>query len=60
MNEINILRRCEHKHIIKLHEVYESTHFLYLVQSFLKGGELFETILKRGSFGEKDTQIIMA
>lgn len=44
---------CDHPSIIKLYEVYESDNYIYLVQNVLKGGELFDTIIKTGNFSEK-------
>lgn len=54
MNEIQILRQCEHPNIIKLFEVYESDNYIYLVQNVLRGGELFDTIIKIGNFSERN------
>lgn len=45
MNEIMILRLCDHPNIIKLYEVYESSKFIYIVMELLKGGELFDRIV---------------
>lgn len=52
LNEINLLRLCDHENIIQLYEIHESTEFIYLVMELLEGGELFETILNFGSFSD--------
>ncbi|KAL4485766.1 hypothetical protein ABPG72_012306 [Tetrahymena utriculariae] len=59
LNEIQILRKCDHPNIIKLYEVYESDNYIYLVQNVLKGGELFDTIIKNGNFSEKNAAKII-
>lgn len=46
LNEINIMRSLHHKNILKLYEVYETEHSLYLVVDLLSGGELVSHIQK--------------
>lgn len=53
INEVDIMRDCDHPHIIKLHEVYESTKFIFLILDYLDGGELFESIKRQESFSEQ-------
>ena len=45
--EVEILMRMDHPNIIKLYEVFESDHSVYLITEECFGGELFERILKR-------------
>ena len=45
--EIEILKKLDHPHIVKLYEVFESDNSLYLIMEECFGGELFERILKR-------------
>lgn len=40
-NEINILRNLDHPHIIKLFEIYQDSHSIYMIQEFMGGGEVF-------------------
>lgn len=54
MNEVNALKTLDHPNIIKLYEVYEDKNWVYLVQEFCEGGELFEYITERESLEEKD------
>ena len=42
-----------------LHEVYEDDLKIYLVMDMLKGGELFDRIIAKGNFSEKDACILM-
>ncbi|CAD8070928.1 unnamed protein product [Paramecium sonneborni] len=46
LKEISILRKLNHKGLIKMHEVYEDETHIYLVQEYLQGGELYQQIKK--------------
>ncbi|CAD8135671.1 unnamed protein product [Paramecium pentaurelia] len=59
INEINILRSCDHPNIIKLYEIYESEDYIYLVMELLQGGELFDIILETPFFLESKIALIM-
>lgn len=59
INEINLMRKLNHDNIIRLHEVYESDNHIYLVLELLNGGELFERIVQKGQYTEKDSCILM-
>ena len=56
--EINILKRTDHPHIIKLYEVFQSQRSLYLVMQLCKGGEVFDRIIEhiqnKKMYSEKD------
>jgi len=53
------MRKLNHENIIKLYEVHESETNIYLVLELLRGGELFERIVKKGIYTEKDASILM-
>ena len=53
------MRKLSHENIIKLFEVYESDNHVYLVLELLNGGELFERIVKKGQYTEKDACTLM-
>jgi len=53
-NEIRVLRRLEHPNVVKLFEAYESKSSVYLVMELVTGGELFDRIVEKGSYTEKD------
>ena len=59
INEINIMRNLNHPNIIKLYEVYEGEFHIYLVLELLKGGELFDRIIKKGHYVERDASIVI-
>jgi len=59
MQEIKIMRRLNHPHIVKLHDVVETASDLYIVMELMRGGELFDRILSKGSYSEKDTSSVL-
>lgn len=57
--EILILKLLAGDEIIKLHEVYEDKNYIYLVIDSLNGGELFDRIIQKGNYSERDACILM-
>lgn len=53
-NEIKVLRRLTHPNIVQLLETYEDKLKVYLVMELVTGGELFDRIVEKGSYTEKD------
>ncbi|XP_051824182.1 calcium/calmodulin-dependent protein kinase type 1B [Antechinus flavipes] len=53
-NEIAVLKKVSHPNIVALEDVHESSSHLYLAMELVTGGELFERIMERGSYTEKD------
>ena len=45
--EIEILKMCQHPHIIRLLDIFENTDFIYIVMENLSGGDLFTYLEKR-------------
>ena len=56
--EIDILKNLDHPNIVRLFEVFEDKNFFYLVTEICTGGELFDEILARKQFNEKDAAVI--
>lgn len=52
--EVNILKRVRHPNVIQLYEMYEIDNKIYLVMELVTGGELFDEIVGRGTFHERD------
>nr|KAG5696625.1 hypothetical protein BaRGS_034086 [Batillaria attramentaria] len=52
--ELNVLRRVRHCYIIQLVEVFETPEKVYMVMELATGGELFDRIIAKGSFTERD------
>ena len=57
--EIDILKNLDHPNIVKLFEVFEDKHFIYLVTELCSGGELFDEIVARKHFTEKDAASVI-
>ncbi|XP_032984000.1 serine/threonine-protein kinase H1 isoform X4 [Rhinolophus ferrumequinum] len=58
-SELRVLRRVRHANIIQLVEVFETQERVYMVMELATGGELFDRIIAKGSFTERDaTQVL--
>ena len=58
-NEVDIMKKVNHKNIIKLFEIFDDKKEMNLVMELVTGGELFDTVVARGSFTEKDAAQVM-
>jgi|JI10StandDraft_1071094.scaffolds.fasta_scaffold364048_1 calcium-dependent protein kinase len=58
-NEISILKDMDHPNIVKMYEFLEDEKRIYIVTEICKGGELFDEILSRSKFDEKDAAVVM-
>jgi len=52
--EVSILKNTHHPNIIPLHDVVDTNESLYLVMELVTGGELFDKIVEKKSYSEKD------
>ena len=59
LNEINILRGIDHPNVVKIFEYFEDAKRFYIVTQHIEGGELFDEIIKRGHFSERDAAILI-
>ncbi|CAE7274903.1 CaMKI [Symbiodinium microadriaticum] len=55
-SEIDILRELDHPHIIKLYEVFEEKGVCFIVTELVQGGELFDRIVERSGYTEKNAR----
>lgn len=53
-NEIRVLRKLRHNNIVQLYDTYEEQAYVYLVMELVTGGELFDRIVAKGSYTERD------
>ncbi|KAM7014973.1 serine/threonine-protein kinase 33 [Tautogolabrus adspersus] len=58
-NEINILKRVNHAHIIHLKEVYVTAKMTYLVTELCVGGDLKQLLKRKKFFTEDETRHIV-
>lgn len=58
-NEIAILKDMDHPNIVTMYEFLEDEKRIYIVTEICKGGELFDEILNKSKFDEKDAAIVM-
>ncbi|KAI8143076.1 kinase-like domain-containing protein [Fennellomyces sp. T-0311] len=50
----DVLKQVRHPHIISMHGLYEDAQAVYIVTDHAKGGELFQQLLRKGSYTERD------
>lgn len=58
-SELCVLRRVRHANVIQLVEVFETAERVYMVMELATGGELFDRIIARGSFTERDATRVL-
>lgn len=55
-DEIQVLSELHHKHIIRLYDVFDEQQFYYLVTEKMMGGELFDRIVQKSYYNEKEAR----
>uniref|UniRef100_A0A6Q2Y9D6 Protein kinase domain-containing protein n=1 Tax=Esox lucius TaxID=8010 RepID=A0A6Q2Y9D6_ESOLU len=53
-SELGVLRRVSHPNVVQLVEVFQSTRRIYMVLELATGGELFDRVIAKGQFTERD------
>jgi len=53
--EIDIMKQVDHVNILKLIEIYEDDENVYIVMELVDGSELFDRIVDKGYYSEKNT-----
>ncbi|XP_037915898.1 serine/threonine-protein kinase SIK2-like isoform X2 [Hermetia illucens] len=54
--EVDIMKRLDHPHIIKLYQVMETKNMIYIVSEYASQGEIFDFIAKYGRMPERDAR----
>jgi len=57
--EIDIMKKVQHRNVLRLIEIYETDSHLSLVMELVNGGELFYKIVDKGSYSEKEARDII-
>ena len=55
-DEIEVLKDMEHKHIIRLYDVFEEPQHYFMVTEKMMGGELFDRIVQKSYYNEKEAR----
>jgi calcium/calmodulin-dependent protein kinase I len=53
-DEVEIMHKISHPNCVTLYEMFETKSKLYMVMELLTGGELFDRIVAKGSYSEKE------
>ncbi|XP_028391702.1 serine/threonine-protein kinase H1 homolog [Dendronephthya gigantea] len=59
-SELRILSKVQHKYVIRLYDVIQTPHRLYLVMDLATGGELMDRICLLGKFDECDATSVLS
>jgi len=55
-DEIQVLSELKHANIIRLYDVFEEKAYYYLVTEKMMGGELFDRIVQKSYYNEKEAR----
>lgn len=55
-DEIDILTKLKHNHIIKLYGFFDEPNFYFLILERMRGGELFDRIVSKCYYNEKEAR----
>lgn len=58
-NELKVLEETTHPNIMRIFELLEDDSNYYITSELIKGGELYDRILKLKKFSERDAAIIV-
>jgi len=57
--EVDVMKSVNHPNIICMKEIFDSSDKLYIVLELVTGGELFDRIVSKGSYSEKEASELM-
>jgi calcium/calmodulin-dependent protein kinase I len=53
-SEIEILHSLDHPNVVSLFEIFDEGDILYIVMELMQGGELFDRIVEKENYSEKE------
>ncbi|KAI8089488.1 kinase-like domain-containing protein [Halteromyces radiatus] len=59
-SELDILKQVRHQHIVSMHALYDSKTTVYIITDLAAGGELFQQLLSKGHYTEKDASHLVS
>eukprot|EP01038_Epipyxis_sp_PR26KG_P015333 gene15333-20663_t len=57
--EIKVLQSLNHPNIIRLEDTFESPDRIYMVMEVMKGGELFDYVVEKGTLSEEEASLLV-
>jgi calcium/calmodulin-dependent protein kinase I len=54
--EVRILRKLDHSGVVRCFDFYEEPKLYFLIMELVEGGELFERIVKKSTYNEKEAR----
>lgn len=57
--EVEIMQSLNHPHIVHCFDFFEEERYYYLVLEFMEGGELFDRIVKKTVYNEKEARDVV-
>jgi len=57
--EVEILKKVKHPNVVCLKDMFETSEKLCLVMELVTGGELFDKIVEKGQYSERDASVIV-
>jgi calcium/calmodulin-dependent protein kinase I len=58
-NEVKMLRILDHPQIVRMIDFFEEEKYFYLVEEYIRGGELLERIAKKHVYNEKEARDVL-
>lgn len=57
--EVSVLSKMSHPNIVQLREIFDCPKVFYLVMELMEGGELFDRIVEKEKYTEKEAQSVV-
>ncbi len=57
--EIKVLKSLNHPNIIRLEDTFESPDRIYIIMEMMKGGELFDYVVEKGTLSEEEASVLV-